>query len=129
MHKTKPEFNHSQKKIASESTRLEITAMEAERVYIKRKQLRFLATKYNQKFKGTISGMNPKGFYVQLNDILADGFVKIETVDDDFYYFDESMMKFRGRKYKSEISFGQTIEIMVEQVNIQKGFADFILVN
>ena len=46
-----------------------------------------------------------------------------------FYYFDESMMKFRGRKYKSEISFGQTIEIMVEQVNIQKGFADFILVN
>ncbi len=113
------------KNISQESSRLEVNAMRAERDYVKRKQLRYLNNYIENDFQGIISGANPKGFFVQLNDILVDGFVSLKSMTDDYYLFNRSKLSFYGRRYKREYHIGDIVEIKLLNVNIQNAFADF----
>ena len=113
------------KNISQESSRLEVNAMRAERDYVKRKQLRYLNNYIGNVFQGIISGANPKGFFVQINDILVDGFVSLKSMTDDYYLFNRSTLSFYGRRYKHEYHIGDIIEIKLLHVNIQNAFADF----
>jgi ribonuclease R len=116
------------KNISIESSMLEVKAMRAEREFIKRKQLRFLNNFIGNVFQGIISGANPKGFFVQLNDILVDGFVSLKSMTDDYYLFNRSKLSFYGRRTKQKYHIGDIVEIKLLKVNIQNAFADFEII-
>ena len=114
--------------ISKESSRLEVNAMSAERDYVKRKQLRYLNNFIGDIFHGIISGANPKGIFVQLDNILVDGFVSLILMTNDYYVYNSSKLSFRGRRYKQEYHIGDKVQIKVLSVNIQKSFADFEII-
>ena len=57
------------------------------------------------------SGLNPKGLFTQLDDILVDGFVSLKSMVDDYYVFNPSKNLFRGRNYKHEFHIGDSVKI------------------
>lgn len=114
--------------IAKECSKSEVIAMNAERDYVKRKQLRFLNNYIGDTFNGIISGLNTRGLFVQLDEILVDGFVSLKSLTDDYYIFNSSKFLFRGRRYKNEYHIGDQVEIKVLNVNIQRAFADFEII-
>jgi ribonuclease R len=115
-------------RVANQCTRREIVALEAERTYTRLKELRFLATRIGDTFDGMISGVLPKGMFVQIREFLVDGFVNLDWLEDDEYYFDESLYALRGRRFNRVFQLGQELQIRVKDVSIEKRFADFQIV-
>ena len=115
-------------KMAHQCTERELVALEAERAYSRLKELRFLATQIGKTFDGIVSGVIPKGLFVQIREFLVDGFISIEWLEDDDYTFDESLYALRGRRFKQVLQLGQEVRIRVRDVSIEKRFANFLLV-
>ncbi len=116
-------------KVASQSTNAEVQAMEAERDYIKLKQIRWLSQHIGEKFKGLISGIIKNGMFIELKDSLVEGFIHIEWLIDDYYVYDESDYSLIGKRYKFKYQLGDEIEIIVKDVNLKLGQANFKVVD
>lgn len=118
---------HSLPKVAKESTEAEIRAMEAERDYMTLKQIRWLSQRIGETFEGIISGVVSSGFFVELKDSLVEGFVRVDTIEDDYYLFDESELSLIGRKYGERYRMGRPVRVRVRSVSLEKKQADFAL--
>ncbi len=114
-------------KVASQCSMRERAALKAERAYQRLKELRFLATQIGKSFDGIISGVIPKGIFVQISEFLVDGFVSADRLDDDDYRYDESLYALVGRRFRRELQLGQVVRIKVQDVSIEKRLADFLL--
>ncbi|GAF80897.1 unnamed protein product [marine sediment metagenome] len=115
-------------KVAHQCTERELVALEAERAYSRLKELRFLATQIGKTFDGIVSGVIPKGLFVQIREFLVDGFISVDWLEGDDYTFDESLYALRGRRFKQVLQLGQEVRIRVRDVSIEKRFANFLLV-
>ncbi|MEE9167178.1 MAG: ribonuclease R [Candidatus Neomarinimicrobiota bacterium] len=113
--------------VARESTQAEIKAMEAERDYIKLKQIRWLSQRIGVTFEGIISGVVSSGFFVELKHALVEGFVHVDTLDDDYYGFDELDLSLVGKKSRQKYQMGKRVTIKVRSVSLEKRQADFTL--
>ncbi len=113
--------------ITETSTASEIKALEAEREYIKLKQLRWLQQQVGKQFTGIISGVTSLGFYVQLADSLVEGLVHISTLEGDDFIHDTEHYCLRGRRYGHQFSLGDAVEVLVQEVLIDKLRANFRL--
>jgi ribonuclease R len=113
--------------IAEHINGMELLALQAEREYLKIKQLRWLNMNIGKSFEGLISGVVNFGFFVELNDSLAEGLVHIDNLDDDDYNIDEDGITLRGRKYGQIYRLGDRMKIIVSSVSIEKQRADFKL--
>ena len=114
-------------KVAANCSEREQLALKAERTYRRLKELRFLATQIGKRFDGIISGVIPKGVFVQIREFLIDGFVGTEWLDDDEYVYDEAGYALRGRRGGRVLQLGQEVYIQVRDVSITNRYADFIL--
>ena len=114
--------------MANQCTQRELVALEAERAYSRLKELRFLATQIGKTFDGIISGVIPKGLFVQIREFLVDGFISADWLEGDDYTFDESLYALQGRRFKQVFQLGQEVRISVRDVSIEKRFANFLLV-
>ena len=114
-------------KAAIQCSTRERATLKAERAYQRLKELRFLATQIGKPFQGIISGVIPRGIFVQISEFLVDGFVGVDRLDDDEYLYDESRYALVGRRFKRELQLGQTVKIKVHDVSIERRLADFLL--
>ncbi len=114
--------------MANQCSQQELVALEAERAYSRLKELRFLATQIGKTFDGIISGVIPKGLFVQIREFLVDGFISVDWLEGDDYTFDESLYALRGRRFSQTFQLGQEVRISVRDVSIEKRFANFLLV-
>ena len=114
--------------VAKYITDSEIKSIDAEREYVKLKQIRWLSQHIGEKFNAIISGVITSGLFAELMDNMVEGYVSIESLRNDSYYFDDHEMAIVGRKYKEIYRLGSKIEIQVRSVNIEKRRADFNLV-
>ncbi len=110
--------------ITSERERL---ADEAERESIKIKQIEFMQDKLGDEFEGIISGLVPFGFFVRLDNLLAEGLVRVSSLDDDFYLFDEKSKRWVGRRTKRIYKLGDRVKVQVIRVDKEKKEMDFML--
>ncbi len=110
--------------ITSERERL---SEEAERESIKIKQIEFMQDKLGEQYQGVISGLVPFGFFVRLDSILAEGLVRISSLDDDYYLFDERKQRWVGRHTKKVYKLGERVKVQVVRVNKEQKEIDFVL--
>ncbi len=110
--------------ITSERERL---ADEVERESIKIKQIEFMQDKLGDEFEGIISGVVPFGFFVRLDNLLAEGLVRVSSLDDDFYILDELGKRWVGRRTKRVYKLGDRIRVQVIRVDKEKKEMDFML--
>lgn len=116
-------------KMASSSTQSEISAMKAEREYNKIKQLRYLEKQPTKIYNGIVNGMMQRGLFIMLEDILVDGFIRADWMDDDYYYFDENKYVFIGRRYKTKYRIGQKVQVKIRNISVMNQKLDLLLVD
>ena len=62
-------------------------------------------------FTGVITSVISAGFFVRLDDIFAEGFVPIATIDDDYYEFIEDMFMFIGKNTRKMYKIGDKVSV------------------
>ena len=95
-------------------------AIEAEREMLARMQVRCLAHRVGEEFHGLITGVTPFGFFVSLEEIFADGLVRLVDLPDDYYKYDEAHQRLLGRRHRKSFRLGDTVKVRVVHVDIKR---------
>jgi ribonuclease R len=111
-------YRRSLPKITKHCSELEIKTLEAERAFMKIKQVRFLASKVGQWFTGVITGVMEFGYFVEISDFLIEGLVHVRTLYDDYYQYDETQHTLKGRKSGRIFRLGDNVKVKVNVVSI-----------
>jgi len=110
------------------SSKMEISATEAERTSIKYKQVEFLQDKIGEEFEGVISGVSEWGLYVQIIDNMCEGMVRLTDIEGDYYTFDAPNYCARGKRTGQEYRMGDEVRIKVRRADLVKKQLDFELI-
>ena len=103
-------------------------AADAERESIKIKQVRLMTQHLGDEFDAKIVGMVSSGMFVQIDEPYVEGLVSVESMEDDFYEFNEERMIFMGRRKRQTFRIGDTIRIRVVRADIEKRQIDFMMI-
>ncbi len=102
-------------------------AVEAEREMLARMQVRCLARRVGETFSGRISGVTTFGFFVSLDDIYADGLVRLVDLPDDYYRLEEARQRLVGRRRRRIFQLGDQVRVKVDGVDIRRRHINFVL--
>ncbi len=109
------------------SSDMERKAQDAERSSIKYKQAEYMSDKIGQEFDGLISGVSKYGIFVEIKENKCEGMVRLQDMDDDFYYLDEDNYKVIGHRHQRQYKLGDPIRIRVKHIDIRKKQLDYEL--
>ena len=112
--------------IAKHSSEREMAATQCERDIDDMKMAEYMESHVGEVYKGVISTVTNFGVYVEL-DNLVEGMIKIDELDDDYYFYDESTFSLVGKRSHKRYMLGQTIDIIVDSVIKDKGLINFKL--
>lgn len=119
-------FRGAAEKAAEQSSVAERKAIEVEREVEKLKKAEYMSYHIGEVYDGIISGTTSFGIYVQLENTV-EGMIRIEDLWDDYYdYVPEKYAlvgEHTGRMYK----LGDSIRIVVDNVDIDRHEIDFQL--
>lgn len=76
---------------------------------------------------GFISGMNRKGFYVELTKIPAEGFVPIRNIEDDYYEYDDKRALWQGNRTGRTFAVADKVSVQIESIDVMAGRMDLNL--
>lgn len=93
-------------------------AMEAEREILKRLTVLFLRGRVGEEFTGVISSILDFGFFVELNEVLADGMVRLSSLDDDYYAYIPERQELLGERTGRMFRLGQPVKVRLAEVNV-----------
>ncbi|MFP4108402.1 MAG: ribonuclease R [Desulfonatronovibrio sp.] len=117
----------SMKSIAESLSSLERVAMKAEREILKRATIIFIKDKIGQNYTGVISSLADFGFWVELEDVLAEGMVRLSTINDDYYLFRPEKQDLIGKRTGRRFYLGQKVRVQLREVNLDRLEVDFTL--
>lgn len=92
-------------------------AESAERDVLQWKKVRFLADRVGERFDGRITGVQPFGLFVRLEDEHVDGLVPIRTLVDDYYVFEPEGQRLIGDNRGRIFRLGDTVDVILEAVD------------
>ncbi|WP_462324400.1 ribonuclease R [Desulfoplanes sp.] len=93
-------------------------AMQAEREILKRATILHLREHIGEVFEGVVSGLADFGFWVELEDILAEGLVRLSSLGDDYYAFLNREQIILGQRTGKTYKLGQRIRVRVENASL-----------
>lgn len=114
--------------ICQQSSDRERLAAEAERESIKVMQVEYMKRHVGDEFEGVIGGVMEYGMFVEISDLLVEGFVPVRDLDDDYYLFDQKHHTLRGRSTEKTYRLGDKVRVRVVSVNPEKREIDFAIV-
>lgn len=103
--------------IAEHASDTERRAERAERDVLQWKKVRFLARRVGETFTGRITGVQPFGLFVQLDDLYVDGLVPIRTLSDDYYRFDDEGHRLVGESHGRVFRLADPVEVLLVDVD------------
>lgn len=114
--------------LAARCSAAEQNAAEAERESVRVKGLRHLEGRLGERASGSITGLVPRGFFVELDDAPVDGFVRLGLDMDDRFDLDPAGVRLVGRRTRRRFTLGDPVEIVVARVDVPARECDFALV-
>ncbi|RJR36464.1 MAG: ribonuclease R [Deltaproteobacteria bacterium] len=120
----KPEDLEAQ---ASHLSKRERAGIEAEREMLSRMQVRCLAHRVGESFTGRITGVNAFGFFVSLNELYAEGLVRLVDLPDDYYRYQEAQQRLVGRRTRRTFRLGDEVAVKVAHVDLKRRHVNLIL--
>jgi ribonuclease R len=112
--------------IARHCSERERNAEDAERDTEDLKKVEYMKSKEGEVFEGTISNVTSFGMFVEL-DNTAEGLVRMSSMDDDYYIFDEKRYCLVGERTIKVYRIGEKVVIRVARADIESRQLDFIL--
>lgn len=79
-------------------------------------------------FEGYISGVVSRGFFVELVEYPAEGFVPIRTIEGDYFDFDKDTMSFYGRRTSRTFTVGDAAMVQIQRIDVLSGEMDLQLI-
>lgn len=113
--------------IAKWTSQREQIAEEAERETVELKKVEFMTDKIGQVFEGIISNVTPFGFFVELENTI-EGLVRVSSLEDDYYVFNEKTYQLIGEKSKKVYKIGDKVKVRVISANIALRQIEFTIV-
>ena len=115
-------------KVCKHCSEMEKTASRAERDSIKFMQVKFLQNRIGEVYEGVISGVTEWGLYVEIVENKCEGLVKVSSIKNDHYIFDEKKYALIGYRSKATYQLGQKVKIKIQRADLERKQMDFILV-
>lgn len=103
--------------LAGRCTGNEQNATDAEREAVKVKSLRFLQGRLGDEASGMITGVIPQGFFVELDDVPVEGFVRVSLYVDDHFVLDSTGVRLMGRRTRRRFTLGDAVRVTVARVD------------
>jgi ribonuclease R len=104
-------------------------ATDAERESIKIKQVEYMDRHVGDELHGIVSGVANFGIFVEINDLLIEGMVRVRDMEDDYYMYDEKKYALIGRRTGKRYRIGDKVRVQVISVNIENREVNFALVD
>ncbi|MHB1286901.1 MAG: ribonuclease R [Leptospirales bacterium] len=114
-------------RVANHVSERERVSVDAERMAIDLKRIRFMAQHLGKTFEGTVSGVTGFGFFVELKEILVEGLVPVSSLHDDYYVYDEKRHLLRGESTRREFRIGDPVKIRVARVDSERLRIEFAM--
>ena len=76
---------------------------------------------------GTISGVTGFGLFVLLDEVLTEGLVRVSSLDDDYYVYEEESFSLTGRRTRRRFRLGDRVEVRVARVDAENRQIDLDL--
>ena len=114
--------------VALQSSKMERRADEAERDTVKMKKAEYMKEHLGEIYEGVISGVTNYGIYVEL-DNTVEGMVHVNSMVNDYYYFDEIHYELVGQDSGVKYKLGERVLVQVKRVDMTSKTIDFRLVN
>ena len=74
-----------------------------------------------------ISGVTDWGFYVELVANKCEGLVKISSLKDDHYIYNEKIYALIGYRTNKQYQIGKKVKIKIIKADLEKKQLDFVL--
>ena len=113
--------------VANHLSGRERVAMDAEREILKRVTVLFMRDKVGQTFDAVISHITDFGFFVELKEVMAEGLVRLSTMDDDYYTYWPQREMLVGERTGQSFFLGQTVEVVLEEASVERLELNFSL--
>ena len=114
--------------LAHASSAHERRAMEAEREAVAMYRAYLMRDQVGQRFEGTVSAVTSFGAFVELDEPYVEGLIKLESLGDDQFEFDDVHMRLAGRKTGLAIELGDRVTVEINNVSVVRRRVDFTLV-
>ncbi|OIN99785.1 MAG: ribonuclease R [Desulfovibrionaceae bacterium CG1_02_65_16] len=98
----------------------ERVAMEAERECQKRYVCMVLKPKIGEVFAGVVSGISEYGFWVELPEVLAEGFIRLANMQDDYYGYVKEREMLVGSRTGKVYRLGQAMRVRLTDVSLDR---------
>ncbi len=128
--KKKPPFSLKPEDLEAQATHLskrERLGIEAEREMLSRMQVRCLAHRVGETFTGRITGVNAFGFFVSLEELYAEGLVRLVDLPDDYYRYQEAQQRLVGRRTRRSFRLGDEVAVRVAHVDLKRRHVNLVL--
>ncbi len=106
---------------------VERRAEKAEREAVKVKQVEFMQGKIGEVFSGRITTVTNFGFFVELEEHFVEGLVRAESLEDDYYHFEDRKRYLAGVNTGREFHTGDRVVVKVVEMNRDEMRVIFIL--
>jgi ribonuclease R len=121
--------------IGRHATQREMNAESAEKELRSFLVLQLLSTHIGESYRGVVTGVNPRGIFVQLEKYLADGFIKAEDLPGDttrenltpFWKVDPRTGALVDQRSGRSFNFGDLVTVRIAQVDLAKRQMDLTI--
>ena len=94
-------------------------AEQSERDLLQWKKVRFLADRIGERFTGRITGVQPFGLFVQLDEYYVDGMVPVRTMADDYYVYEQDAHRLIGSNNRRTFQLADEVEVELTGVSLR----------
>jgi ribonuclease R len=111
--------------ISIQSSKREMEAVSAERDSIKFKQVEYMMQNIGKEFDAVITGVADWGIYVQEQEALCEGMVKLASLRGDFYEHQATKYQVRGQRTGKVYRLGDTVRVKLVRADAEERQLDF----
>ncbi|MGM0611084.1 MAG: ribonuclease R [Thermodesulfobacteriota bacterium] len=108
------------KELGDELSSIERKAMEAEREILKRASIIALKDRVGETFSGVICSLADHGFWVELHEVMAEGMVRLSSLNDDYYTFWPDKQQIVGRRTARTFKLGQELQVRLTRTDLDR---------
>jgi len=114
-------------RVAQRCSELERNAEAAERELLAWKKVAFIEDKVGQVFGGAVTGVAPFGIFVQIEENLVEGLIRVESLGSERFEHSERRMELRGTRSGRRFRLGDRLRVRVARVDRILKRVDFTL--
>lgn len=106
--------------IADHINGTERSAIDAEREIFKRLAVLLLRDKVGEVYHGVVSGVTDFGLFVELGETVAEGMLRVATLNDDYYDYVQDRHELRGSRHGRVFRLGMPLTVRIFEVNSER---------